>query len=64
MTTRHACAAATFALGTFLVAVGFILAAVLRDPVFSEGDRFVLWSCYGFLVLVAVGGSAHAWGRR
>jgi len=64
VTTRDGCFAATVAWGAFLVAVGFCLAALLRGPEWSEGERLTLWACYGLLVAGSAACVADAWGRR
>lgn len=64
MTTRDGCVAATLAWAAFLLAVGFILGALLRGPEWSDGDRAALWSCYAFLVVASALCVRDAWRRR
>lgn len=64
MTTRHGCIAATVAIWTFLVAVGFCLLALLRDPAWTEAQRLTWWGCYWFLVFASAVATVRAWGER
>lgn len=64
MTERQGCIAATVAIWSFLIAVAFVLAAILRDPAWTDGQRLHWWGCYSVIALGSAVATVVEWRRR